>query len=312
MERKNFYKRIDSLKIVAHRLGYEMTDYPENSINVLHTIFDHEEMLNVCDGFELDICFTKDHVPVVIHDKYIDDISNGKGYVKKYNLKELKSFNFGYRNSLKKDSSRYLTIVTLEEMLEFFLDYKELLGNKIIKIETKDILGLRSKNLSVLADLFNKYESIGNNIIHLSFFPNNLINLKKVQKKKGYKLTESDLLCDFKIVFSLSKLFKSLDRISLRIKTTSLPKVSKNNSKLVNRKIKNDLLFMKVANKINEKVLRKAIKRFGSVGLYVMNDIEEIDRFCKHISDDFFDKFHDKIVFTSDNPLKLKYINKSN
>ena len=171
MKRSVFINKLESLKIVAHRLGYKMTNYPENSIDVLYAIFNNEGMLNSCDGFEFDICFTKDHIPVVIHDKYIDDISDGNGLIKEYFLEELKKFNFGYRKSLNDNSSKDYKIVTLEEVLDFFTNNKELLGNKIIKIETKDILNSNNKNLVVLADIFDKYTDIRSNIIHLSYYP---------------------------------------------------------------------------------------------------------------------------------------------
>lgn len=309
MERSAFIKKLESLKIVAHRLGYKMTNYPENSINVLYEIFSNKEMLNSCDGFEFDICFTKDHIPVVIHDKYIDDISDGNGLIGEYTLEELRSFNFGYRKSLNGSDNKEYKIVTLEEVLDFFTSNKDLLGNRIIKIETKDILNSNNENLVVLADIFNKYSDIKDNIEHISYYPQNLINLKKIQKKKKYTITEANFLCDDKLTFYVSKLIKSLDGISLRIITSSLPKPSKNNSKRVNKKIKRDLFFIKYAKKLDEKTLKYVIDKYGSIGLYTLNDEDEIDNFCKYISEEFFDEYADRIIFTSDNPQKLKQLN---
>lgn len=84
MDRSVLIKELRNMKLIAHRLGYQMTPYPENSLEVLQTIFENQEMLDACSGFEFDICFTKDHVPVVIHDKYIDDISDSYGLIKNY------------------------------------------------------------------------------------------------------------------------------------------------------------------------------------------------------------------------------------
>ena len=47
-------------------------------------------MLNACNDFEFDICFAKDHIPIVIHDKYIDDVSDKIGTVNSYTFEELK------------------------------------------------------------------------------------------------------------------------------------------------------------------------------------------------------------------------------
>jgi len=97
-----FIDEIKKVKLVAHRLGYQMTPYPENSLEVVKYIFENKELLDVCYGFEFDICFTKDHIPVVIHDKYIDDITDNYGMIKNYSIDELRKFKFKFRKSLKK------------------------------------------------------------------------------------------------------------------------------------------------------------------------------------------------------------------
>lgn len=90
---------LNNVKIIAHRLGYQMTKYPENSIGVLEAIFQDKKLLDSCDGFEFDVCFTKDRIPVVLHDKFIDDVSDGNGLISNYTLAELKLLNFSFRKS---------------------------------------------------------------------------------------------------------------------------------------------------------------------------------------------------------------------
>lgn len=304
MNKKVFDKKINSLKFIAHRLGFDMTNYPENSLNALHEIFENDRMLNVCDGFELDIHFTKDNIPVVIHDKYIDDISESVGLVKSYNISELKNINFGFRKSLYCDKSLFkFKIVTLEEILEFFNSYRTLLKNKIIKIESKKA---NRQNLRVLASIINKYTDLSNNIIHLSYYPQNLIILKRIQRDNNYSIIKSDLLCDYKLMVILSRIIKSVDLISLRIKTKDFPKLSMKNSVRVNKKIFFDTFFMKFSNVIDENILMYAIKKYGSVGVYVLNNEDDIEQFCNRVSDIFFEENYDKIFFTTDNPLYIK------
>lgn len=301
-----FLKRITKLHLIAHRLGFMMTNYPENSLMALETIFKNKEMLDVCDGFEFDICFTKDHVPVVVHDKYIDDISNSVGFINSYTIHELRKINFCFRKSLKNYSTFKFKIVTLDEILEFFSSNHRLLKNKIIKIESKNFVLFHKKNMKNLANIISKYPHLTDNIVHLSFYPNNLTSLKKIQKKKNYHIVKSDLLCDYKIMVKLTKIIKGIDFISLRIKTNNFSKRNTDNSKRVNRKILFDTFFMKFSNSFDEKTLKYAINKFGSVGLYVLNDKEDIQEFCKKISDKFFDNYYDKLFFTTDDPLYLK------
>ena len=95
-------------------------------------------MLNACNDFEFDICFAKDHIPIVIHDKYIDDVSDKIGTVNSYTFEELKKINFNLRKSANNKKTQQFKISSLEEILTFFSLHKEKLDNKIIKIETKD------------------------------------------------------------------------------------------------------------------------------------------------------------------------------
>lgn len=304
MNIKVFDKKIKGLKFIAHRLGFGMTNYPENPLNALHEIFENDKMLNVCDGFELDIHFTKDNIPVVIHDKYIDDISEGVGLVKSYSISELKNMNFGFRKSLYQGKFLFkFKVITLDEILEFFSSHKTLLKNKMIKIESKKV---NLKNLRVLSNIINRYPDLSNNIIHLSFYPQNLIILKKIQSDNNYLITKTDLLCDYKIMVILSKIIKSIDLISLRIKTSDFFKMSRHNSLRVNKQIFFDTLFMKFSNVIDEKILKYAIEKYGSVGVYVLNNENDIEQFCRKISDTFFKENYDKIFFTTDNPLYIK------
>lgn len=66
------------------------------------------------DGIELDVQLTKDGYPVVIHDERIDRVSDRKGLVKDFVLKDLKTVSF--HNHM--EEYRGVTISTLEEVLE--------------------------------------------------------------------------------------------------------------------------------------------------------------------------------------------------
>lgn len=308
MNRDVFIKGFGNLKLIAHRMGYKMTDYPENSIMALKTIFSNEELLKACSGFEFDICFTKDHIPVVIHDKYIDDISDGIGLINKYNICELKKIKFCFRKSVCNDNSNLysFSISTLEEVLSFFNSNFELLDGKIIKFETKDAYRFSKENLNSLASVIIKYPLLTNNLVHLSYFPQNLIILRKIQQIRGYPISKTDLLCDFKFMVNISKVIKNLDYVSFRVQSYNLAENNNKNSKRVNRKLKFDRFMMRLSNATSLKTLQYAVNRFGSVNLYVINDYSDIDKLSKILNDYFFEKYSDKIFITTDNPVYLK------
>ena len=58
-------KKINNISLIAHRLGYKMTMFPENSIAAINEIFSQKHLLDSCSGFEFDICFTKDNIPII-------------------------------------------------------------------------------------------------------------------------------------------------------------------------------------------------------------------------------------------------------
>lgn len=308
MEKNQFLKKLNNLKYISHRLGYLMTNYPENSLEALNEIFKNKEMLNSCSGFEFDICFTKDHIPVVIHDKYIDDISDSTGLICSYTIEELKNKKFNFRKSLMNNKNFEFKIVTLTEIFSFFSSNEQLLGDKIIKIETKNFVLFNKKNIKILAEIINNFPNLYNNIIHLSFYPTNLIALKNIEESKNYHIIKSDLLCDYKQMVWLAKHLSKIDLVSLRIKTNFYPKTNSNNSKRVNKKIFLDRLFMKFSNAINDEVIKYAIEKYGRVGVYVLNDENDIKEFCSKINNKTFIDYYDKIYFTTDNPLYLKNI----
>lgn len=304
MKRKELIK---NFKLIAHRFGYLMTNYPENSLDAIKMIFNKKELLNSCDGFEFDICFTKDNIPIVIHDKYIDDISDNIGYVRSYYLDELKNFKFGFRKSLKENNDYYFNILTLEDVLDFFKSNKKLLGNKIIKIETKEAYRLNKRNLLNLSKILNKYSSLKSNLIHLSYWPQNLTTLKNIQKKYNYIEIKNDLLCDYKfaLLYSLSR---KIDNISLRLKMLDFPTKDKNNTKRVNRKIFVDKFLMKFSNIVNEKIIKRIINKYDSVGIFVLNNLKDFDNLFNKVNLDYLESIKDKIYITTDNPLYLKKI----
>lgn len=306
MEYTDFIKKINSMKFVAHRMGYKMTKYPENSIESLKEIFKNKRVLDLLCGFEFDICFTKDNIPVVIHDTYIDDITNYSGRVKSYTYQELSNMNIRFRKSRNAVVKDTFKISTLEEILSFFNENSTLLGNKKLRIETKNIFFLSKKKANILIKIFDKYPLLSKNIIHISYYPLNLIILKSISQRKRINDIKNDLLCDYKPLLYLTKFIKSIDAVSIRIRTKDFPNKNKQNTKKVNRKILFDSFTMKFSNALSNKSIEYAIRKNNEVNIYVLNDKCDVEEFCRHISAETFNKYYNKMIFTSDNPINIK------
>lgn len=102
------------IKAVAHR-GYP-PKYPENTLSSYQA---------ACDlGFErleLDAHLSKDGVPVMMHDIFVDRVTDGEGYIEDYTLDELKQLRVRENE----------TVPTLKEALQLVK------GKMIVSIELK-------------------------------------------------------------------------------------------------------------------------------------------------------------------------------
>ncbi len=98
------------MKKIAHR-GYKTNFIKENTIEAFNNAIDNDFL-----GFECDVHETKDKKLVVIHDAFIDRVSNGTGFVKDMTYKELLKYNFG-------SSEVKSTIPLLKDVLKMFKGY---------------------------------------------------------------------------------------------------------------------------------------------------------------------------------------------
>ncbi len=146
--------------IIGHRgCAYE----PENTLSSIKRAIE----LGV-DGVEIDVRRCKSSEIVVIHDDKVDRTANGRGYVKDFNLKDLKKLNV---NGTEK-------IPTLEEIIDFIrnFNYK---NKKSIKL----VVELKEKGLEEdVIKTIKKYSMVGNTII-ISFYHQLIKNIKKLNSK---------------------------------------------------------------------------------------------------------------------------------
>jgi len=124
-------------KIWGHRgaSGYA----PENTLEAFSLAVEMG-----ADGVELDVQLTKDEEIVVIHDETIDRVSNGKGWVKDYTLKELKTFNYNKTHP----EYEFVTIPTLKEVYTLLKD-TELCINVEVKAGVICYKGIEEKILKL-------------------------------------------------------------------------------------------------------------------------------------------------------------------
>lgn len=67
---------------------------------------------------------------------------------------------------------------------------------------------------------------------------------------------------------------------------------------------------MNIANALKENNLKYALTKYNSVGIYTLNNYDEIAEICRNISENIFKENNDKIIITTNNPIYIKKINK--
>ena len=166
-------------KIWAHRGASFYA--PENTLEAFDIAVKQK-----ADGIELDVQLSKDGQPVVIHDETIDRVSDGTGYVRDYNLNELKKFNFGKLFP----HFGFSVIPTLEEVYGL-LKQTDLTINVELKTGIIFYEGIEEKLVN-LAQRMNMEDRI----IYSSFNHYSLLNLKKLKKDAKIGLLVSDIYVD--------------------------------------------------------------------------------------------------------------------
>jgi glycerophosphoryl diester phosphodiesterase len=101
------------MKIIAHRGNKRYT--PENTMAAFISASTYP-----IDGIEFDLQWTKDKIPVVIHDPTIDRTTNGRGAVREFTLHELKQFDAG---SFFQEQFRGEKIPSFTEVLEWAANF---------------------------------------------------------------------------------------------------------------------------------------------------------------------------------------------
>ncbi len=151
------------IQIWAHRgaSGYA----PENTMEAY--ILAHQYG---ADGIELDVQLSKEGEIVVIHDEKIDRTSNGKGLVRSYTLKQLRSFNY---NKTRPAHSR-ADIPTLREVLLYIRDKTKMMLNIELKNSLYFYPDLEQKTLNMVHET-----GMQDRVIYSSF---NHYSMRKVRE----------------------------------------------------------------------------------------------------------------------------------
>ena len=140
--RKGSYVSKHHFERVAHRGA--SGEAPENTLEAIRIAVEKYRV----DRVEVDLCLTRDGVPVIFHDEILDRTTNGKGVVSEFTLEELKRLDAGFHFDPAARGAfpfrgKGVKIPTLEALLHefpqtgFFLEIKDRgreIGRKILEV----------------------------------------------------------------------------------------------------------------------------------------------------------------------------------
>ena len=169
----------DYILVVSHRGDWR--NYPENSIPAI------ESLIRMgADMMELDVKMTSDSVLVLMHDKTVNRMTNGKGLVSSYTLDSLKSLKMKRAHNVTTDSTR---VPTLREAFECCKD-RILINVDHAQDYYKEVVEL-AEELGMTGQVLMKgKKSIDQVTADMAPYKNNLLYMPiiDINKEKGQQL----------------------------------------------------------------------------------------------------------------------------
>ncbi|CAF3675610.1 unnamed protein product [Rotaria sordida] len=162
---------------IAHRGGQPLiplndNDFPENTM----AAYRWASNINGVDGIELDVWLSRDHIPMVNHDGYLEHtFVNCKQFISSLTCDELKQLKYFKKN--KRDIYDYIgceIIPTLEEVIVFLESTKLKLMIEIKETHKKDEMA------KIINDLFERHPFLYDRAYCAAFHPYNIYAIRRL------------------------------------------------------------------------------------------------------------------------------------
>uniref|UniRef100_UPI00398EFCB0 glycerophosphodiester phosphodiesterase 1 isoform X2 n=1 Tax=Pristiophorus japonicus TaxID=55135 RepID=UPI00398EFCB0 len=161
------------LSVIAHRGGGY--DAPENTLAAIRKAAE-----NNATGVELDIEFTSDDVPILMHDRTVDRTTDGIGSLDHLTFEEVRKLNPAAKHRLHKDFPDEKVPTLKEAILEI------LKGNMTIYFDVK---GHAIQASAALQKMFSEYPELYHRSIVCSFDPLVIFKMRQADKNVATALT---------------------------------------------------------------------------------------------------------------------------
>lgn len=155
---KSFFK-------LSHRTS--MLEVPENTIEGIQKSIE----LGM-DGIEIDVSTTRDGKLILMHDQYVDRVTDGSGWVSVLSLKQIKKLNIktlleDYKNMIMKVPTLEEALLASKGKILIFLDIKAASPESIVEVIKKT--GTEKETFILGSQQYKKFQQLLPNI---KFYPN--------------------------------------------------------------------------------------------------------------------------------------------
>ena len=198
----NIPQKRGEVNATAHR-GYSFRA-PENTLSA-YRLASQYGFINA----ECDVKFTKDNIPVLLHDDTIDRTSNGTGNLKDLTFDEVRKYDFGSWKSKEFIGEK---IPTFDEFMKLC---KELDLHAYIEIKET----ITAERAQILIDIVDKYSLLGN-VTWIAFGLNDLKLIKDIDDAARLGYTQSKL--DSSVINGANTLKTRYNEVFINVSHTSL------------------------------------------------------------------------------------------
>ncbi|XP_053708098.1 glycerophosphodiester phosphodiesterase 1-like [Synchiropus splendidus] len=165
--------RAGGVPVVAHRGGSH--DAPENTLAAIR-----EASRNGATAVELDLSFTADGVPVLMHDDSVDRTTNGSGLVQEMKYSQLKRLNAAAHHRLKQRFGVEKVPTLQEAVVECVRHHLTIIF---------DVKGQPDKAARSLHHIYTKFPSLYNSSLVSSFEPKVIYKMRQTDPSVVTALT---------------------------------------------------------------------------------------------------------------------------
>ena len=166
-----FNKYIDLNNFISHAGLYGQR--PESSLSGFE-----EAIRRGYRMVDADIQFTKDKVPVILHESNLENVSDGTGKLSSKTLKELEKLDFGSKFDKKYKGEK---ILTFEKLLQLCKENEVIIDLDLAHLDFNKYFEKTDEYMHIILDMVEKYDMFNSILFNDGNNPNTVLKLKKIR-----------------------------------------------------------------------------------------------------------------------------------